>query len=456
MRSTCRADERGQREDHAGREAFARCGGGLHRVVLQDVAAAQSAKDRHRDHGGGHRRRDGHAGEHAEVRVRAGEDHGQEAAEEDHADRELGQALARRDVRLDRAWGFTPRTVQNREHGRTWREFRRYVGGKSTASLDRTTGQCVINVRSRHQRVSVVDSLQKLMSKLAWLVAASSSRAATRPINRTGPGASAARPSRSAVRRQPSAVRARRQAVGRHARTAGCDHDKPVEARWLVDVTPLFAGMKPLAPIEPVGVRRSGLAPRRRRTGRDDRDELSAPPSDEHCCRPAPTPASSACALHAGRPVPLAPELSITFSQPMVAITSQDDAARVQPVKLTPQPKGAWRWIGTRTIVFDPDPRFPQATRITLRFRRARSRRPAACSVARSSSRSRRRRRRSSRTGPTKASRSSSTRRCSRGSISDRSGGRARADQAQGRPAIVRGPPADRGGDRGERRRCAS
>jgi len=60
--------------------------------------------------------------------------------------------------------------------------------------------------------------------------------------------------------------------------------------------------------------------------------------------------------------VPLAPELTVTFSQPMVAVTSQDDAAAVQPVKLTPQPPGRWRWIGTRTIVFDPEVRFPQAT----------------------------------------------------------------------------------------------
>jgi hypothetical protein len=60
--------------------------------------------------------------------------------------------------------------------------------------------------------------------------------------------------------------------------------------------------------------------------------------------------------------VPYAPELSITFSQPMVAVTSQDDAAKAVPVTLTPTPKGKWRWVGTRTILFDPDPRFPQAT----------------------------------------------------------------------------------------------
>ena len=60
--------------------------------------------------------------------------------------------------------------------------------------------------------------------------------------------------------------------------------------------------------------------------------------------------------------VPLAPELSITFSQPMVAVTSQDDAAGVQPATLTPTPAGRWRWIGTRTLLFDPAVRFPQAT----------------------------------------------------------------------------------------------
>ncbi|MBA3458543.1 MAG: Ig-like domain-containing protein [Deltaproteobacteria bacterium] len=60
--------------------------------------------------------------------------------------------------------------------------------------------------------------------------------------------------------------------------------------------------------------------------------------------------------------VPLAPELSVTFSQPMVAVTSQGDASATTPVKLAPQPKGNWRWIGTRTILFDPEIRFPQAT----------------------------------------------------------------------------------------------
>lgn len=53
--------------------------------------------------------------------------------------------------------------------------------------------------------------------------------------------------------------------------------------------------------------------------------------------------------------VPLAPQLSVTFSKPMVAVTSHQELAKLEPpVKLTPQPEGTWRWIGTRTILFDP------------------------------------------------------------------------------------------------------
>ena len=60
--------------------------------------------------------------------------------------------------------------------------------------------------------------------------------------------------------------------------------------------------------------------------------------------------------------VPIAAELTITFSQPMVALTSQDEAAGNVPVKLNPQPPGKWRWLGTKTLIFKPDDRFPMAT----------------------------------------------------------------------------------------------
>ena len=64
--------------------------------------------------------------------------------------------------------------------------------------------------------------------------------------------------------------------------------------------------------------------------------------------------------------VPVAPNLSVTFSQPMVAVTSQEEAAENVPVKLSPQPAGKWHWIGTKTLLFEPDVRFPMATQYNV------------------------------------------------------------------------------------------
>src|SRR5689334_20320257 len=44
--------------------------------------------------------------------------------------------------------------------------------------------------------------------------------------------------------------------------------------------------------------------------------------------------------------VPIAAQVSVTFSQPMVAVTSHADTiAEGVPVRLTPQPQGRWRWV---------------------------------------------------------------------------------------------------------------
>lgn len=65
--------------------------------------------------------------------------------------------------------------------------------------------------------------------------------------------------------------------------------------------------------------------------------------------------------------VDMAPHLQITFNQPMVPLTGlQDLEAKGVPVKLTPQPKGKWRWLGTQTLMFAPDLRFPMATEYVL------------------------------------------------------------------------------------------
>ena len=61
--------------------------------------------------------------------------------------------------------------------------------------------------------------------------------------------------------------------------------------------------------------------------------------------------------------VSLAPQVSVTFSQSMVALTSVEELAALNvPVRLTPQPPGHWRWVGTRTLLFEPEGRFPMAT----------------------------------------------------------------------------------------------
>lgn len=65
--------------------------------------------------------------------------------------------------------------------------------------------------------------------------------------------------------------------------------------------------------------------------------------------------------------VKLAPDLNITFSQPMVAVTSQEQAAKTVPVELSPAVEGRWRWLGTKTLMFDTTKRFPMATRFTAR-----------------------------------------------------------------------------------------
>ena len=64
--------------------------------------------------------------------------------------------------------------------------------------------------------------------------------------------------------------------------------------------------------------------------------------------------------------IPLAPHLTVTFSQPMVVVTSQAEAAQNIPVKLSPAVKGKWRWLGTKILLFEPENRFPMATEFTV------------------------------------------------------------------------------------------
>ncbi len=66
--------------------------------------------------------------------------------------------------------------------------------------------------------------------------------------------------------------------------------------------------------------------------------------------------------------VELVPELTVSFSQPMIAVTSQTEASENIPVQLTPAVKGNWRWLGTNTLQFDAETRFPMATEFTAKI----------------------------------------------------------------------------------------
>src|SRR5215207_5100734 len=64
--------------------------------------------------------------------------------------------------------------------------------------------------------------------------------------------------------------------------------------------------------------------------------------------------------------VPLASQVTASFSQPMVAVTAQAEASETVPVRLSPQPEGRWRWLGTKTLLFDAaGERLPMATEFT-------------------------------------------------------------------------------------------
>src|SRR5664279_5590930 len=109
------------------------------------------------------------------------------------------------------------------------------------------------------------------------------------------------------------------------------DHTKLTPAQKLADTGPLFARAKPLAPadVEPSALRPASTPPPL--TG--ERVTTSFPPPPSLPRQGDPPPATNAMTpLHVMRVMPEgkldeAPRLTVTFDQPMVAITSQAAAA---------------------------------------------------------------------------------------------------------------------------------
>ena len=65
--------------------------------------------------------------------------------------------------------------------------------------------------------------------------------------------------------------------------------------------------------------------------------------------------------------VGVAPNISITFSKPMVPLTSHTTlAAQTVPALVTPELSGEWYWMGTQTLFFQPTVRLAGSTRYTV------------------------------------------------------------------------------------------
>ena len=65
--------------------------------------------------------------------------------------------------------------------------------------------------------------------------------------------------------------------------------------------------------------------------------------------------------------VGVAPNISITFSKPMVPLTSHTTlAAQNVPALVTPELSGEWYWMGTQTLFFQPTVRLAGSTRYTV------------------------------------------------------------------------------------------
>ena len=145
------------------------------------------------------------------------------------------------------------------------------------------------------------------------------------------------------------------------------------EARPPAETTPLDAArtsalLKRLPPLESAETAEFALRPGSKpppRTGPTVDVPFPPPPG-----APAPI-ASEQGPLRVIRHAPegdvhIAPHLQVTFSQPMIAVTSQDEAAAQVPLFIEPAVDGQWRWIGTKTILFEPVSRFPMATNYTV------------------------------------------------------------------------------------------
>ncbi len=155
------------------------------------------------------------------------------------------------------------------------------------------------------------------------------------------------------------------------AERAAPDPPAPAELLSAAETKKLLDRLPNLTPdandVQDFKLRESSLPPPR--AGETIKAAFAPPPPDA-----PPVPAHTRAPLEVLRFAPegevaLAPAFSITFSQPMVAVSSQEETAASVPVKMSPQPEGKWRWLGAQTLTFQPrfeGGRLPMATNYTV------------------------------------------------------------------------------------------
>lgn len=161
--------------------------------------------------------------------------------------------------------------------------------------------------------------------------------------------------------------------------TAGCTRSVPIptaEDAMPVDAPPtaldLWAGVPPLEPL-PDDVR-AVIEPQpgpAKPTSVSETIEVPFPPEGEppRVGKVEPTPSELKVERFGPEgEVTLVDAVRLTFNQPMVPLSDVESLkAKPIPLEIEPRPPGRVRWLGTRTLVFEPEGRMPFSTHYTVR-----------------------------------------------------------------------------------------
>lgn len=89
-------------------------------------------------------------------------------------------------------------------------------------------------------------------------------------------------------------------------------------------------------------------------------------PAPEPPAEPAPAASAAPLVVQSWSPrgdQDLVGAVRVTFSQPMVPLATLAELSRAEaPLRIEPRPPGRFRWLGSRTVAFEPEGRLPKST----------------------------------------------------------------------------------------------